>query len=181
MNSHRTNYTKQLTLSALFVALGIVLPFVTGQIPQIGNMLLPMHIPAFLCGFVCGGPYGLMVGLITPLLRSILFGRPMMVPTAVGMAIELSTYGLVTGLVYSKCKQKKFGIYLSLLTAMITGRIVWGIASFFIYRILGNPFTWGYFAAETFFKAIPGIVLQLVLIPLFVYALRRARLIDSAS
>ena len=51
--------TRKLTLSALFLALGLVLPLITGQIPQIGKMLLPMHIPVLLCGMVCGWPYGL--------------------------------------------------------------------------------------------------------------------------
>ena len=175
------NNTRKLVLSALFIALGIVLPFFTGQLPQIGNMLLPMHIPVMICGFVCGAPYGLAVGIIVPLLRSVMFGRPMMMPTAVGMAIELAVYGLVTGLMYSKFKHKKLGIYISLITAMITGRIVWGIASFFIYRALGNPFTWGYFAAEILINAVPGIIVQLILIPTLIFALNKARLLDNTK
>ncbi len=173
--------TRKLVLSALFIALGIVLPFFTGQLPQIGNMLLPMHIPVMICGFVCGAPYGFAVGIIVPLLRSVMFGRPMMMPTAVGMAIELAVYGLVTGLMYSKFKHKKLGIYISLITAMITGRIVWGIASFFIYRALGNPFTWGYFTAETLINAVPGIIVQLILIPTLIFALNKARLLDNTK
>lgn len=173
--------TKKLVLSALFIALGIVLPFFTGQLPQIGNMLLPMHIPVLICGFVCGAPYGLAVGFIVPLLRSIMFGRPMMVPTAIGMAIELAVYGLVTGLMYAKFKHKKLGIYVSLITAMIVGRIIWGIASFIIYHILGNPFTWEIFAAEAFVNAVPGIIVQLILIPALIYALRKARLLEDSK
>lgn len=171
--------TKKLVLSALFIALGIVLPFFTGQLPQIGNMLLPMHIPVLICGFVCGAPYGLAVGFIVPLLRSIMFGRPMMVPTAIGMAIELAVYGLVTGLMYAKFKHKKLGIYVSLITAMIVGRIIWGIASFIIYHILGNPFTWEIYAAEAFVNAVPGIIVQLILIPALIYALKKARLLED--
>jgi len=68
--------TLRLTLAALFVALGLVLPFLTGQIPEIGSMLLPMHLPALLCGFVCGWPCGLAVGFVMPLLRSLIFGMP---------------------------------------------------------------------------------------------------------
>lgn len=173
--------TKKLVLSALFIALGIVLPFFTGQLPQIGNMLLPMHIPVLICGFVCGAPYGLAVGFIVPLLRSVMFGRPMMMPTAVGMAIELAVYGLVTGLMYAKFKNKKLGIYISLITAMIVGRIAWGIASFILYRILGNPFTWEIFAAEALLNAIPGIIVQLILIPALIFALNKARLLDNTK
>lgn len=171
--------TKKLVLSALFIALGIVLPFFTGQVPQIGNMLLPMHIPVLICGFVCGAPYGLTVGLITPLLRSLLFSMPPMMPKAVGMAVELAVYGLITGLMYAKFKHKKFGIYISLITAMIVGRIAWGITSFILFTILGNPFTWELFAAEAFLNAIPGIIVQLILIPVLIYALNKAHLLDD--
>lgn len=93
---------KNLTLAALFLALGLVLPFFTGQIPQIGSMLLPMHIPVFLCGLICGWQYGAAVGFIVPLMRSVLFGMPPLFPTATAMAFELLTYGLVVGLLYSR-------------------------------------------------------------------------------
>ncbi|MBQ9136727.1 MAG: ECF transporter S component [Lachnospiraceae bacterium] len=171
--------TKKLTLSALFIALGIVLPFFTGQIKHLGNMLLPMHIPVLICGFICGGPCGFIVGLTVPLLRSLLFTMPKMMPTAVAMSVELATYGLVTGILYSKLKTKKFGIYISLLSAMLIGRITWGIASFILYRILGNPFTWEIFAAGAFLNAIPGIIVQLILVPAIIYALKKSQLIDN--
>ena len=90
--------TRKLTLSALFLALGLVLPLITGQIPQIGKMLLPMHIPVLLCGMVCGWPYGLAVGAVMPLLRGLLFGMPVLYPTGIGMAFELAAYGAVIGL-----------------------------------------------------------------------------------
>lgn len=173
--------TKKLVLSALFIALGIVLPFFTGQLPQIGNMLLPMHIPVLICGFVCGAPYGFAVGFIVPLLRSIMFGRPIMVPTAIGMAIELAVYGLVTGLMYARFRHKKLGIYISLITAMIAGRVAWGMTSFLIYRALGTPFTWEIFAVEAFGNAVPGIIVQLILIPVLIFALNKARLLDNTK
>lgn len=171
--------TKKLVLSALFIALGIVLPFFTGQLPQIGNMLLPMHIPVLVCGFVCGAPHGLAVGLIVPLLRSVLFGRPILLPTALGMAVELAVYGLVTGLMYARFKHKKLGIYISLLTAMVCGRIAWGLSSLLIYQALGTPFTWELFATEAFVNAVPGIAVQLVLIPVLIFALNRAGLPET--
>lgn len=163
---------KNLVLSALFIALGIVLPFVTMQIPRIGNMLLPMHIPVILCGFICGGPYGAIVGLILPLLRSLLTGMPPMIPIAVCMAPELAVYGLVTGLLYQKMKARKYGVYVSLIAAMILGRIVWGLVSVVVFSLLGNSFTWKLFVTNGFITAIPGIILQLILIPILVKYLK---------
>ena len=153
------NNTKKLTLSALFLALGFVLPFLTGQLPQIGRMMLPMHIPVLVCGFVCGAPYGLLVGFIVPLLRSLLLGKPELMPTAVAMAIELATYGFVTGLLYVKLKSKKPGILITLILSMLAGRIVWGLVSLLLYQLLGNTFTWELFMAGAFLNAIPGIIL----------------------
>ena len=157
---------KRLVLSAMFLTLGIVLPFFTGQIQQIGNMLLPMHIPVMLCGFICGWKYGLIVGFITPLSRSILFGMPLLYPSAIAMAFELATYGAITSLVYG-CFHKKHSpaIYTSLLSAMIAGRIVWGIAMIALLGINGGSFTAKAFFAGAVLNAIPGIIAQLVLIP----------------
>ncbi len=171
--------TKKLVLSALFIALGIVLPFFTGQVPQIGNMLLPMHIPVLICGFVCGASYGAFVGMVTPLLRSILFTMPPLIPKAVGMSVELAIYGLVTGLMYAQFRKKRFGIYISLITAMIAGRIAWGLTSFVLFSTLGNSFTLELFFAEAFVNAIPGIIVQLILIPALVFALNKAHLLDN--
>ena len=83
----KKNQILRLALSALFLAIGFVLPFLTGQIQQVGNMLLPMHLPVLVCGFVCGWPWGLAVGFVLPLLRSLFFGMPPMVPTALAMAL----------------------------------------------------------------------------------------------
>lgn len=171
--------TKKLTLSALFLALGMVLPFFTGQLKQFGNMLLPMHIPVIICGFVCGSPWGFVVGLIVPILRSLLFTMPKMMPTAIAMAAELAAYGFATGFLYSKLKNKKFGIYLSLIGAMLIGRIVWGVVSFLLYQLMGTPFTWELFAAGAFLNAIPGILIQLLLIPAIIYALKKSHLLGD--
>ena len=89
---------KNMTMAAMFLALGLVLPFFTGQIPQIGSMLLPMHIPVFLCGLICGWQYGGIVGFILPLLRYAIFGMPVLFPNGIAMSFELMTYGLVVGL-----------------------------------------------------------------------------------
>lgn len=157
----------------VLLALGIVLPFVTMEVPRIGNMLLPMHIPVLLCGFLCGGPSGFLLGLILPIVRSLIFTAPPMMPTAVAMAAELATYGLVTGVLYQKLKEHKFRIYGSLICAMILGRVVWGLCSLGLYHILGNSFTWKIFALQGFVNAVPGIVIQLILIPVIVLAVQK--------
>lgn len=154
------------------------MPFLTGQIPEIGNMLLPMHIPVLVCGFVCGWKYGFLVGFVTPILRSMVFGMPYMMPTAVTMAFELAAYGFVAGLLYSRLRHKKIGIYLSLVVAMIAGRIIWGVISFVIFEAMGSAFTWELFMAGALLQAVPGIVLQLVMIPPIVFVLRKTLITD---
>ena len=95
-----TKYQLQLVkicLAALFLALGWLMPFLTGQIPEFGNMLLPMHIPVMICGFVLGPVYGALIGFITPLTRSLIFGMPPILPTGLAMCFELMTYGFICG------------------------------------------------------------------------------------
>ena len=167
---------RKLTYAALFLALAIVLPFLTGQIPEIGSMLCPMHIPVLLCGFLCGWPWGLAVGLIAPLLRSVLFGAPPMFPGAVAMAFELAVYGAIAGLLYRLLPKKKWSIYASLIIAMIAGRVVWGIVRLILAGLSGKGFTWAAFLAGAFTNAVPGIILQIVLIPVLVMVLERAGL-----
>lgn len=167
----RSITTLNLILSGLFLALGLALPFLTMQIPRLGNMLLPMHIPVILCGFICGPRLGLIVGFVTPLLRSFLFTMPPLFPAATAMAFELATYGLIAGLLYILLNRKSFAVYISLIISMLAGRIVWGIASFFLFGLDGTVFTKELFIAGAFLNAIPGIILQIVLIPIIVIAL----------
>ena len=164
---------KTLVLAALFLALALVLPFLTGQIPEIGSMLCPMHIPALLCGFFCGWPWGLAVGLIAPVLRSLLFSMPPMYPMAVCMAFELATYGAVSGFLYSKLPHKKSSIYVSLLTAMVAGRLVWGLARFLCSGLDVSAFGLSAFWSGAVATAIPGIIVQILLIPVLVMALEK--------
>ena len=168
--------TRKLTYAALFLAIALVLPFLTGQIPEIGSKLSPMHIPVLLCGFLCGWPWGLAVGFIAPLLRSVLFGVPVMFPGAVAMAFELAVYGAVSGLLYRILPRKKWSIYAALITAMIAGRVVWGIARLVLAGQSGKSFTWELFIAGAFTNAVPGIILHIALIPILVMALERAGL-----
>ena len=159
-------------LSAFFLALGLVMPFITGQIPEIGSMLLPMHIPVLICGFVCGWKYGGLVGFVVPLMRSVIWGMPPIM-TAIGMAFELAAYGIVTGFLYKRFPKNKFLLYAELVVAMILGRVVWGAVSIVIYGIQGNAFSWQIFMGGALLNAIPGIILQIVLVPVLVMALQR--------
>lgn len=168
-------HLRKLTYSALCLALCMVLPFLTGQIREIGNMLCPMHIPVFLTGFLCGPWFGLAVGAIAPLLRFFLFGRPVLFPSGLAMCFELAAYGLVSGLLYSRLPQKASGLYISLVTAMLAGRAVWGVVMALISGVSGSPFTWAAFLAGAFTNAIPGIIIQLLLLPALVLALQRAQ------
>ena len=167
---------RRMVFAALCLALALVLPFLTGQIPQVGSALCPMHIPVLLCGFLCGWPWGLAVGFIAPLLRSVVFGMPPMIPTALAMAFELATYGAVAGFLYRKFPQQLPWIYVSLLIAMIAGRVVWGVARLILAGIQGNGFTFAMFISGAITTAIPGIIVQLILIPVIVNALEEGGL-----
>ena len=170
--------TRKLVLSAVLLAAGLVLPFLTGQIPKIGNMLLPMHIPVLLCGLLCGWRYGGVVGFITPVLRSVLFGMPLMFPNAVAMAFELMTYGIVAGFLYGMSPWKCIvALYRALVTGLLAGRLVWGGAMLTLLGAVGSPFTVEMFLAGALFNAIPGIIIQLTLIPALMLALGRTGLV----
>lgn len=169
--------TRKLATSAMLFAIGLVLPFLTGQIPQVGSMLLPMHIPVFLCGLICGWKYGLLVGLLLPLTRSALFGMPPVYPNAVAMAFELGTYGLVAGLVYyAKDYRCMKALFRAMIAAMIAGRLVWAAAMMVLMGIEGGVFTFELFLTGAVLNAIPGIILQFFLIPAVMVALDRTKL-----
>ncbi len=162
---------KDLVFAALFLAIGMILPLFTSQVKEIGDSLLPMHIPVLLCGFVCGAKWGFGVGMILPFLRSLIFSMPPIYPNAVWMSLELATYGFVAGLLYSRFHK----IYLSLITAMFTGRIIWGIMKTILLGVSGKIFTFQAFIAGGLLDAIPGIIIQLILIPIMVGVIDKKR------
>lgn len=164
---------RQMLLAAMLLALALVLPFLTGQIPKIGNLLCPMHLPVLLCGFFCGPWYGLAVGFIAPLLRFALFGAPPLIPMGAAMCFELATYGLVSALLYRALPKKKPYIYVSLIGAMLAGRAVWGAARVILWGLGKADFGWAAFLTGAFTGAIPGIILQIVLIPVLVMVLSK--------
>ena len=157
--------TQTMVYAALFLALAYALPFLTGQIPEIGSMLCPMHVPVLLCGFICGWSWGLAVGFMAPLLRSLTLGMPVLFPKAVCMAAELAVYGAVAGIAYRLLPKRKGYIYCALVIAMLTGRAVWGGAMYLCMGLTGGCFTLAAFTASAFTGALPGIAIQLLLIP----------------
>ena len=172
----RKTDAERLVLAAMFLALGMVLPFLTGQIKEIGDSLLPMHFAVMLCGFLCGGKYGLIVGLIMPFFRSVTFGMPPVYPNAVWMAAELATYGIVTGFLYSAFHKKQlWWTYCCLIIAMVSGRIVWGIAKTMLLGLSGKAFTFQAFIAGGIIDAIPGIAVQFILIPALVRLIKQIK------
>lgn len=172
-NAGKKSKLYKMILAAMFLALAMVLPFLTGQIQQIGNALCPMHIPVLLCGFFCGPWFGLLVGMIAPILRFALFGMPQLMPIGIAMCFELGAYGLTAGLLYKWLPKKRFSIYVSLIGAMVLGRVIWGIARVVLFGLGQYEFGWAAFLAGAFVNAIPGIILQIVLIPIVVMALEK--------
>ena len=161
--------TRNLVFASVFLALAFTLPFLTGQIKEIGDSLLPMHLPVMLCGMICGPWYGLTVGISTPLLRGAFFGMPPIYPNAIWMCLELGTYGLVLGLLYNKLKRKTTPfVILYTVCAMICGRIVWGIAKAVLMGLGNKTFTFYMFFVGGFADALPGIIIQLILIPVVI-------------
>lgn len=180
LNNKRAQLQK-LALSAMFLSIGLILPFFTGQIPQIGSMLLPLHIPVLVCGMCSGSYYGGIIGFILPILRYFLFGMPVIFPTGLAMAFELASYGIIAGKLYYESKWKCWSnLYFSLIMAMIGGRIIWGIVFAALCGVSGQEFTRAIFITSAVIQAIPGIVLQLVLVPILVKCLNQTlRMSDS--
>lgn len=180
--SNKTLQIKKICLAALFLVLGWILPLITGQVPSIGKMLCPMHIPVLLCGFILGPWYGLLIGLMTPLTRCLFFSTPTFYPTALCMAFELGAYGLVSGLLIKLLNRKLkmnylLSVIVSLILAMLLGRVVWAIARFSCGLFDKNYFTWKMFLAGGFINAWPGILVQLILIPTILAILNRLNVI----
>lgn len=171
------NFMRKITISALFLALGIVLPFFTGQIPEIGSMLCPMHLPVLLCGMVCGWKYGLVVGLVCPILRSTIFTMPVMYPNAVAMSFELATYGLVSGLIFRLIKKPTLNTYLAIIVSNVLGRVVWILAMYALFFLFEDVNINTVSFIGLFITSWPGIVLQLVIIPIIVRILRKIAVI----
>ncbi len=163
-----------MVLTAMFIACAILLPLVTANIDNYGRLLCPMHIPVMICGAVCGWQWGMAAGFISPLLRALLFPAPVMYPTAISMAFELAAYGLIIALMLrmlSGKMERLASVYVSMIVAMIVGRLVLALARFAMYGMFRTPYSWSIFMAEAVTSAVPAIVLQFAVIPPIVYAL----------
>ncbi|WBW96808.1 ECF transporter S component [Oceanirhabdus sp. W0125-5] len=155
--------TSNLVKASLFLALGLILPFIFHSTGVPGQVFLPMHIPVLLCGFILGPQYGVMVGIVTPLLSSLLTGMPPLFPIGVSMIFELATYGLVGGYLY---RNRKINLYISLIISMISGRLISGIMKYILMVGTGKAFVLKGFLIASFVTCIWGIVIQFILIPL---------------
>ncbi len=168
---------KNTVFSAMFLALCMVLPMITGGVPQVGNAIAPMHIPVLICGFVCGWQYGAVVGFVAPLMRSAIFNAPVMYPTAAAMAFELAVYGMLCGVLYKLFPKKTVYIYPALLISMLAGRVVWGIARYIMAGLDGSEFSFAMFLSGAFLQAVPAIVCHIIIVPLAVMAFKKAKFI----
>ena len=171
---------KKLVLTAMFIAIGVVLPMAFHTIPGAGGIFLPMHIPVLLAGIILGFPFGFACGVLTPLLASFITGMP---PLGIlpPMMFELAAYGTVSSLLMhlGKTKNIYLRIYLSLLGAMLIGRIIFGILNAFIFSV--GEYSMQIWVTAAFITALPGIIIQIVLIPPVVIILQKARLIELDS
>ncbi len=172
------NNTRKLVLAALFIAIGVVLPQAFHMIPNAGSVILPMHIPVLVCGFACGPLYGLACGILTPLLSHFIFGMP---PTPVlpGMLCELAVYGFMTGLLNRiiRMKNRLVKNYVVLILSMLAGRITYGILNALVFK--AGSYSMAAWTSAAFITAIPGIIIQLLLIPILVDRLYKANLIQE--
>lgn len=162
--------TQRLVLAGLLTAVGIALPVAFHALSLSGSIFLPMHIPVLLCGLICGWKYGLAAGAVVPLLSSILTGMPPLYPVATAMAFELATYGAVIGLA-----SKKTNTFVALIIAMLSGRAVLGVSNVVLLSLSGKSYAWSAFISGAFVTALPGIIIQLILIPLIYAAVQKNR------
>lgn len=178
--------TRKLCFAALLLALGWLLPLLTGQNRDLGNMLSLIHIPAYLGGFLLGPWYGVLLGFLIPLSRSVLFGMPVLYPRALCMAFEMAAYGGFCGSLYhvfNKIKKIKtiVSVYIAIIPAMLLGRVVWGVGRAVCGLFSAEPFTWSAFIAGGFVTAWPGMIAQLILLPVLVMTLEKTKLFRDAN
>ncbi len=173
----KMSYVKKLVFTAVCAALCLVLPMAFHAVPNAGQIFLPMHIPVLLCGLICGWPFGFVCGLLGPAISSLVTSMPPMTMLP-SMMVECGVYGLVSGLMMKlvRTKNSYADLYISMVTAMLMGRVVSGLANAFIFTTGAAPFAW---VTTSLVTGIPGIAIQLAVMPAVVFALGRARLIPQ--
>lgn len=161
------NETEKIVLSGFFISLGAVLAVIFHNL-GLGQKISPMHFTVFIAGITLGWKYGLAVGIITPLMNAILFGAPPLFPIAVGMSLELATYGVVISIIYQYVKPSTnniINIYIALIISMIVGRIVYGLYYTVVSNIIEYEFGFKIFINSVIILSLPGIVFQILFIP----------------
>lgn len=170
---------KKICVTAIMIALCCILPTMF-HMAGLGTAFSPMHIPVLLCGLICGGWYGLFCGVAGPILSSLLTGMPG-ASMLLSMVPELIAYGLITGLAMRLVRTGKLtaDLYISLIIAMLAGRVVGGIAKALVFMGSGEAFTLSVWVSSYFVTALPGIICHLIVVPVLVMALYRAKLIPA--
>ena len=166
------NKTKQLVLTAMFIALGVILPQAFHAIPNAGSIFLPMHIPVLISGYVTGPLFGMICGILTPVLSHLIFSMPP-APILPSMICELAVYGLMTGLLNKviKIENDYVKAYVVLILSMLAGRLTYGILNTLIFK--AGSYSFAAWTSAAFVTALPGIIIQLLIIPILVVRLRK--------
>lgn len=171
---------RPLLITAILLSIGLILPFLTGQVQVLGQAISPLHIPVFICGLCCGFGWGAALGVLLPLLRSVLFGMPPLVPMAIPMAFELAAYGAICGLLYprlrKKCTYPIVAMLLSMLVAKIPGCLLGGAVKALVMGLEGNTYSFHAFLTGYFTSTAVGTLLHFLLVPVIVTALENAGL-----
>ncbi|MBN2897877.1 MAG: ECF transporter S component [Clostridia bacterium] len=161
--------TRNLIMSGLFIAIGVVLPILFHTVNMLGPVFLPMHIPVLIAGFFLPPYLAMVVGAVTPLLSSVTTGMPILFPMGVIMMFELATYGAFVAWIRGRVASD----YVALLSAMLIGRAVAGLVVFVLSIGFGVKMNALLFVKGGIVTGLPGIAVQLILIPIVVRALRK--------
>ncbi len=161
--------TRDIILGSLFLALAIIMPYIFHATGISGQIFLPMHIPIIIGGFFLSPMTALMVGALSPLINSLVLGMPVFYPIGLIMTFELMVYGLSIALL-----RKKLDTYYSLLISMILGRITAGLVVFALQNLLNLKLNYMVYVKGAVITGLPGILIQLLLIPIIVKALKRS-------
>ncbi len=174
----RMSYVTRAMITAVCLALCVVLPLAFHSIPNAGSIFCPMHIPVLLCGLLCGWSFGLLCGLAGPLLSTLFTGMPPMAYLP-GMMVELAVYGLVTGILMQTVHTKKTyaDLYISLIAAMLCGRIIAGIAKALLFS--AGSYSLAVWTTSYFVTSLPGIAIQIILVPAVIFALEKSGLVPA--
>jgi thiamine transporter ThiT len=178
LNQHKRKQLLLLSLASMFIAIGMILPRLTGGNMELNKMLLPMHIPILVCGFVCGYKYGFLAGLLTPILSSLFFGMPMLYPMAINMSVELAIYGASTGFLYRMLNKNILNLYLTLIVSLVLGRIFY-LLSGFILSLIANSSYELISAIVGFTQGFIGVLIQIAVIPPLIILMQKNPLLNE--